>query len=102
MLLVDLDAVAEAEHDDLLAGFGHHTIKTANSDRWWQEHLMANGPTDLRDLEGYEEALRKFVQALTPEQRLEGLTPEERLRGLTREELDALADQLQTRVRRRD
>ena len=87
LLFVDLDAVAAVEHDDLLAQFGHPTIKTVATDRWWQEHLMANGPTDLKTLEGYDEALKRFLQSLTPEQRVAGLTTEERVQGLTAEAL---------------
>lgn len=110
LLFIDLDAVAAADQDDLLAQFGHPTIKTAATVRWWQEHLMANGPTDIKDLEGYDEALKRFLQSLTPEERVEGLTTEERVRGLTAdalaqltpEQLEALADRVRAAGRRRD
>ena len=36
----------------------------------------------VQKLEGYDEMLKRFVDGLTPQQRLEGLTPRQRLEGL--------------------
>ncbi len=50
---------------------------------------------DVKDLEGYEEIVKKFVGRLTLEQRLAGLTPEQRLAGLTLEQqVLALSDEV--------
>ncbi len=85
LVVVDIDTVAVAEHDDLLGAFGHHTMENRESHRWWQEHVMAADPTDIRELEGYEEMRRKLVESLSPEERLAivaGLGPADRLAGL--------------------
>ena len=113
--VVDIDAVAAAEHDDLLGAFGHHTIHTIQANHWWQEHLvMPTNPTDMSKLEGFDDMLRKFVaslppeqiaECLTPEQRLAGLTLKQRLVGLTEAEIaatvDALPPELLVALRRR-
>lgn len=109
LLVIDVDAVASAEHDDLLGAFGHHTMETREAHRWWQEHVMAANPTDLRELEGYDEMRRKFLESLSPEERLAGLGAAERLAGLGPAErlaaaeaiVDTLPDDLRAALRRR-
>jgi len=52
-------------------------------------------------LEEYrKESNRKFVQSLTPNERLEGLSPRERLPGLSGDEIRAYLQQLETTKRR--
>jgi hypothetical protein len=84
--ILDIDAVATAEHDDLLGSFGHHKMETVQATKWWREHVMRTNPTELATLEGYDDMLRKFLDALAPEERLAGLAPEERLAGLAPED----------------
>ena len=43
------------------------------------------------DLEGYDEWVARYVETLTPEQRLAGLAPEQRLAGLSPEQRLAVA-----------
>jgi hypothetical protein len=41
----------------------------------------------MQDMEGFDEALDKFLSTLTPEQRVAGLPPEQRMAGLPPEEV---------------
>jgi hypothetical protein len=40
----------------------------------------------MQDMEGFDEALEKFLSSLTPERRVAGLPPEQRLAGLPPEQ----------------
>src|SRR5262245_1002529 len=92
--LVETDEVALAEADDFLRIFSHHDGESAEA-LWWWERWTAEDKTvqDVKELEGYEEMVKKFVGRLTTEQRLAGLAPEQRLAGLAPEQqLLALPD----------
>ena len=110
LVLVDLDAVGEAERDDYVRAFGLHAVETTEVVQWLRRHtnLLENTMLSPKELAGHEDLIRKIAQSipaqyrsegLTPEQREEalrnfkpeervsGLTPEERLRDLTPEEV---------------
>jgi hypothetical protein len=82
-LLVVVDEVVEAEHDDLLRVFGHDKIQKVETATWVREHLVDAGDVPMQELEGYDEVLHKLLEALPLEERLSGLTPDERVAGLT-------------------
>ena len=67
----------------------------AEGKRWLSEQTGSTVKgMKMSDLEGYEEAIRKVLEGLSPEQRLAGLAPEQRLAGLTAEQaLLALPDE---------
>jgi len=82
--VVEIDIVAEREDDDLLRLFGHKPERTPEARRFWaelvgtKEAIMA-----ARELEGYDEVVQRFLELLSPEERLAGLAPEQRLAGLS-------------------
>jgi hypothetical protein len=87
LYLAEIDAVAEAENDDLLRLFGHATLLTTQARRWLSEQMGAKEiDMAMHELEGYDEVIQKFIARLTPEQRLAGLAPEQRLAGLAPEQ----------------
>ena len=92
--VVELDEVADAEQDELLALFGRRKMKGIESARWWEEHVMRPEAKAIKDLEGYREMRRRILDAFAPEERVDGLSPQERLAGLAPEErLAGLAPQ---------
>ncbi len=106
LLVIDLGAVAEREHDELLRWFVGLSPRTLDALRWVGQHLGrsdAMGMNATPDLEGYEEYVRRVLEALTPEQRLAGLAPEQRLAGLAPEQrLAGLAPEQIARALERD
>ena len=109
-LLVAIDEVAEVERDDLLGLFGHHTIRTLETQRWWVEHVaMPKEDVAMQDLEGYSEMRRKFLESLPLEERLVGLTrdqliaalPDDVLRYQPDEVLATLSPETRELVRKR-
>lgn len=55
--------------------------------RFWMELVGSKeAGMNVQDMEGYEELIQKFLEALPPEQRLAGLPPEQRLAGLAPEQ----------------
>jgi hypothetical protein len=93
-LLVVLDDVASAEHDELVGAFGHGRLADAEARNWWQHHTGETMMT-LKELQDFEEVERKYIEGLPLEKRLAGLAPEEvlaafgpeqRLAGLRTEE----------------
>jgi hypothetical protein len=55
-----------------------------------KEAMMA-----VQDLEGYDEVVQRFLELVTPEQRVAGLAPEQRLAGLAPEQVvPALPDEV--------
>jgi hypothetical protein len=87
LYVVEIDVVGPAENDDLLHSFGHGRPRSPEARRFWFELLGSEGAAmNVRDMEGYDEALERFLEALPPEQRLAGLPPEQRLAGLPPEQ----------------
>jgi hypothetical protein len=85
--VAELDAVAEHEGDDLVGSFGHGEAKSLRARSFWVEQLgTKEAKMTVQSLEGYEEAVRRFLAELSPEQRLAGLSPEQRLAGLPPEQ----------------
>ena len=107
MLVVELDVVARAEHDDLVGIFGHAGMTSDEARRWWAVQRGTRGVEGMRleELEGFTEIERKYLESMTPEQRLAGLAPEELILGLPDDVLrtlpDALVDGLPPAVRAR-
>ena len=94
-MLIVIDEVARAEQDDLLRVFGHDKIEKNETLSWLRDHISDSGEVSMQKLEGYDEVLRKLVEALpfekrgsllSPEERAAGLTAEQRLAGLTPEQ----------------
>jgi hypothetical protein len=81
LFLVLTDEVSEAERDDFLRIFSHHDCQTDEAS-WWWARWRAEDTTmqDVKELEGYDEMVRKFASGLTPEQALGSLS-REKLRG---------------------
>jgi hypothetical protein len=87
LYVVEIDAVAEREDDDLLRLFGHKPERTPEARRFWAEQVgTKEAMMAARELEGYDEVVQKFLELLSPEERLAGLAPEQRLAGLAPEE----------------
>lgn len=78
LFVVELGVIAEQEDDDLLRLFTHRAAHTVEARRFWAEQV---GTTEAgmaaRELEGYDEVMKKFLESLSPEQRLAGLAPEQ-------------------------
>ena len=92
LVVVELDAVAEAEKDDYLRAFSHHAVETAEVVQWLYPYLNAPEGTmiDSKQLVGKEDLVRKIVQSLSTRELLEGLSPQQReefLRGIEHEAL---------------
>ena len=85
---VEIDAVMEQQGEDLVGWFGHgEPPSTDRAQRFWAELVgTKEANMDVRQLEGYEEILQKFVKSLPAEQRLAGMTPEQILAGLAPEQ----------------
>ncbi|WP_438044153.1 hypothetical protein [Sorangium sp. So ce128] len=96
MLVVEIDAGAEAENDDLLRLFGFGEVRTVEARRWLAQQLGSEEiAVEVQDLEGLEEEIlrllatfppERVLSAYTPEQRLAGLSPEQRMAGLSPEQ----------------
>ena len=94
--VVLIDEVAESEHDALLSQLGHHPIDDSKA-RWWFHQFIVQGKEKamVQKLEGYDEMLQRFVDGLTPQQRLKGLAPAQRLEGLSPEQqILAMSDEV--------
>ena len=94
--IVELDSVSVAERDALVGVFGTRSDRDDDAFQWCYENLMQlrekASPTDLV---GFDEMVARFLEALTPAQRLAGLAPDqvlprfapaERLAGLAPEQ----------------
>jgi hypothetical protein len=84
--VIELDEVSAAERDELLGVFGHGKVKSPATVAWWQEQT-GEKMAELSQMEGYDEVVQRFIDSLTPEQRLAGLAPEQRLAGLAPEQV---------------
>jgi len=89
LYVVVIDEVAEVERDALLSTFGQHPRPDSEAQQWLGRFVMADEKMrkEMKNMEGYDELLERFVSELPPEVRLAGLTPEQRLAGLTADEL---------------
>jgi hypothetical protein len=75
VVLVDLAAAGDAEHDDLMQWFADVRRRpSVESRRWIGQHTgMGSSTNATPDLEGYDQWLTSFLQSLSPEQRLAGI-----------------------------
>ena len=88
--VVFLDQVAEAERDEYVRIFTKNKdIRDAKARRFIQQWLIGvqQAMQDVKDMEGYDEMLQKFLASMPPEQRLAGMTPEEVMASYKAEEL---------------
>jgi len=87
--VVDLEQVAVAENDELLAliAEGKMRITTDAAFRWFRAHVL-QGPRsgEMQRLESYDKVLKRALGHLTVEDRLEGLKPEDLVKRLKPEE----------------
>jgi hypothetical protein len=93
LLVIELDEVSAAERDELLGVFGHGKVKSPATVAWWQEQT-GEKMAELSQMEGYDEVVQRFIDSLTPEQRLAGLAPEQRLADLGDRAILAMPDHL--------
>jgi hypothetical protein len=85
--LVEIDVVGPAEGDDLLHSLGNGKPSTPEARWFWMEFVGSQeARMSMQDMEGFDEALDKFLSTLTPEQRVAGLPPEQRMAGLPPEQ----------------
>jgi hypothetical protein len=95
LYVVELDVAGPAEGDDLLHSFGHGTLRSLEA-RWFWSELVGSkeAAMNMQDMEGYQELLDRFLDALpaeqvlshyAPEQVLSHYAPEQRLAGLDRD-----------------
>lgn len=86
LFVVEIDVVAEQPDEDLLALYSHHEVRSPRATRFWGELTGAEAKMDVRNLEGYEEEIKRIMSAMPPELRLAGLPPEQRVAGLPPEQ----------------
>jgi hypothetical protein len=86
LLVVEIDVVAGEPDEDLLGLYGHGEVRTPRAIQFWGELAGPEAKMELRELEGYEEAIKKILDALPPELRLAGLPAEQRLAGVPAEQ----------------
>jgi hypothetical protein len=118
------DEVSDAERDEFLALFSHHRVKQGAATHWLQEWMRdaKMKQPNIEEVPGWNEMMRRFLDRLPVEERLEGLVPEEiaarlnpalpldrllptlpleLLRGLSEEYLRSLPPEVLDQVRRR-
>ena len=101
---MEIDVVAGEPDEDLPGLYAHSAVRTPRAIQFWGELAGSEAKMEMREPEGYEEAIKKILQALPaelrladlppeqvlrqypPEQRLAGLPPEQRLAGLAPEQ----------------
>jgi hypothetical protein len=86
LLVVEIDTVAGEPDEDLLGLYAHSAVRTPRAIQFWGELAGSEAKMEMRELEGYEEAIKKILNALPDDLRLAGITPEKRLAGLTPEQ----------------
>jgi hypothetical protein len=87
LYVAEIDVVSEQPDEDLLGLYGHSDMRTPRAIRFWGELVGPEAKMEARELEGYEEAIEKILDALPPELRLAGLPPEQRVAGMSAEQL---------------
>jgi hypothetical protein len=113
--VVVTDEVTEAERDEYLRLFSHRPAKPGEATQWlrqWMKETKMKQP-NMEELPGFEElfakSIKKALEKMPLEERLEGLAPEqlipalplEALRALPEEYLGSLPAEIQEQVRRR-
>lgn len=98
LFVVEIDVVAEQPDEDLLALYSHHEVRSPRATRFWGELTGAEAKMDVRNLEGYEEEIKRIMSAMPPELRLAGLPPGQLLLGLPDDYLRALPDEILARL----
>ncbi|MBI5513017.1 MAG: hypothetical protein HY909_04570 [Deltaproteobacteria bacterium] len=88
LLVVDFGAVTRAWPEDPVSLYAPGAPVTDDVSRWWYDHFGRTGNDTVKpqELQEYRLLLKRFLDTLPPEQRLEGLAPEDRLKGLGPEE----------------
>lgn len=88
LYVAELDTIAASDDDDVLRLFSHDRTRTTEGRRFWaglvgtKEAMM-----QAHDLEGYDEVVQRFLEQLSPEQRLAGLAPEQVVGAFTPEQM---------------
>ena len=86
--IVELDRVSKKERDGLVGMFGTRRVRDRDVFQWCYENVMQlRQKASPADLVGFNEMVSRFLDVLTPAQRLAGLAPEQRLAGLTPEQV---------------
>jgi hypothetical protein len=81
--VVEIDVVGPAEGDDLLYSLGHGQVVTTEARRFWMELLGSKeAGMSIQDMEGYDELMKRMLDAVPPERILSQYPPEQRLAGL--------------------
>jgi hypothetical protein len=94
LYVAEIDVVADAERDEVLQLLGHAEIHTALARRWLSEQLGGEEiAMNIRELEGYDEVVQKFLESLPPEQVLAAYKPEQVLLAMPDEALRALSQE---------
>jgi hypothetical protein len=88
LLVAEIDVVADEEDDDMVRLFGHERGHTLEARRFWAEQVgTKEAMMAVQDLEDYDEVVRRFLELLPPEKRMEGLAPEQVVRAFAPEEV---------------
>jgi hypothetical protein len=113
--VVVTDDVTETERDEYLRLFSHRPAEPGEATRWlrqWMRETKMKRP-EIEELPGFEElfhkSIKKALQAMPVEERLEGLAPEqlipalpvEMLRVLPEEYVRSLPSEIQEQIQRR-
>jgi hypothetical protein len=87
LVVVEFEAVAEAEQDDWLRAFGRAPVQTKEVIHWLRQHtnILENTMHGPNELLGNDDVILKIAQSLPLEARLAGIAPEARLAGITTE-----------------
>ena len=86
-MATQIDGVASEPDEDLLGLYARSGVRTPRAIQFWGELAGSEAKMEMRALEGYEEAIKKILQALPAELRLADLPPEQRLAGLPPEQV---------------
>jgi hypothetical protein len=93
LYVAEIDSVAEQEGDDLLRLFGHGMERTQEARRFWAEQVgTKEAMMAAAQLEGYDEVVQRFLEQISPMQRLAGLSRDQILLGLPDDDLRQLPE----------
>ena len=86
--IVELDRVSKKERDGLVGMFGTRRVRDSKVFQWCYENVMQlRQKASPADLVGFDEMVSRFLDVLTPAQRIAGLAPEQRIAGLAPEQV---------------